>query len=86
MYQEEPGVLFVPVREPASEEIEVFTYQQMQAMREHRYGGQQVVRHRKQRRDRETGSLHELLMSVASGLARIGTGDEEGKVRPASPA
>jgi hypothetical protein len=68
------------------EEIEVFTYQQMQAMREHRYGGRQSERHHKQRRDRETGSLHELLMAVADGLARVGTRDNQGNVRPASPA
>jgi hypothetical protein len=68
------------------EEIEVFTYQQIKAMREHRYGGQQGERHREQHRDRVPGSLHELLMSVAARLARVRTRDDEEKVRPASPA
>ena len=64
----------------------MFTHQQMQAMRDHRYGGQQGRRPPKPRRDHETSSLHGLLTAIASGLARIGARDKQGKVRPASPA
>jgi hypothetical protein len=67
------------------EEFEVFTHQQLEAMREHRYWKQsgEIVRNRELHH--ENGSLHELLVALASGLAGLGKrgGDE---VRPARPA
>lgn len=86
MYQEKPGVLLGLYWEPGLEEIEMFTYQQIQAMREHRYGDRPSERHRRKRRKPEQGSLHELLTAVASGLASLGARDGDGKIRPASPA
>lgn len=64
----------------------MFTYQQIQAMRGHRFGSETRDERLKRSRKRGTSSLHELLVALGDGLARIGTRDGGGKIRPASPA
>jgi hypothetical protein len=67
------------------EDFEVFTHQQLQAMREHRYGRRLDETVRNRERHREKSSLHELLVAVAAGLAGLGKRDRK-KGRPARPA
>jgi hypothetical protein len=60
----------------------MFTFHQVQAMREHRYGQQGRDEAPKDSRRRHI-SLNGLVAALGSGLARIGTRDHEAKERPA---
>lgn len=64
----------------------MFTFHQIRAIREHRYGGHDENRSRDRGRSRKPGSLHQLLSSLASGLASIGNRNREPKAHPARPA
>lgn len=86
LYQMAPADLLPPVKRINLEEIEVFTHQQIEAMREHRYGNQRRETVSDRSRDREIGSLQKSLVALAAGLARIGTRAHKGKSKPASPA
>lgn len=63
----------------------MFTFQQVQAMREHRYGQDSGDQSPKRSRAGGGSSLYELLMALARGLASLGSRDQDGKVHPASP-
>ena len=60
----------------------MFTHQQLQAMREHRYGRRLDETVRNRERHRANSSLHELLVALAAGLAGLGKRDRA-KVHPA---
>lgn len=64
----------------------MFTFQQVEAMREHRYGPDSRDQSPKRSRAGGGPSLYELLMALARGLAGVGSRDRDGKVHPASPA
>jgi hypothetical protein len=85
LYQTRPRLLFASERGPSFEEFEVFTHQQLKAMRGHRYGKQSGETVRNRERHRENGSLHELLAALAAGLAGLGKRDRE-EVPSARPA
>lgn len=85
LYQVMPIALLPSVREISLKEIEVFTYQQVQAVRDHRYGGQRGKTGTKRERHRETDSLHELLVALAAGLAGLGRRNKA-EFRPAGPS
>lgn len=64
----------------------MFTYQQIRAIQEHRYGKRHTDGSLPRRTRRESGSLHELITALAAGLASVGLREPGDKVRPASPA
>lgn len=85
MYQERHASLLPSVTGTSLEEIEVFTHQQIQAIREHRYGSHREEIAKPRKRHRETGSLHELLATLAGWLAKLGKRDRD-ELRPVRPA